>query len=191
MKRSMLACAFLLLATPALAEEKDPKAAGGGGPDMTKMGPWTRKPTNEKQTKKEVTEFLKVEEELAKKGDFDGAVARVDFPVYMLTDDAKGTPESDSWDKERYTATMKPFWEHMPKDTKVAHKLVLTVLSDSLVNVTDDFTMTMGKQKLSGRNMAVVVKRDGQWKWKVMGEAGWGGMNNMAPPAHAEATPKK
>ena len=42
--------------------------------------------------------------------------------------------------------------------------------------MTDDFTMTMGKQKLAGRSASLVIKRDGQWKWKSMTEAGWGGM---------------
>lgn len=175
MNRTLIALALAAsLSTPAFAQ--DPAA------DMAKMGPWSRKPTNEKQTKKEIAEFFKTEEELAKKGDFAGAQARVDFPVFMLTDDSKGAPEAAAWSKEQWTEMMKPFWENMPKDMKVTHKHTITVLSDSLVNVTDDFTMTMGKQKLSGRNQAVLIKKDGAWKWKVMTEAGWGGMGS-APPA--------
>lgn len=191
MKRSMLVCAFMLVTTSALAEDKAGQKPGAGGPpgmDMSKMGPWTRKPTNEKQTKKEVTEFFKSEEALAKKGDFEGALGRIDFPVYMITDDSKGVAEAEAWNREKYTQAMKPFWDHMPKDMKTTHKPNIVVLSDSLVNVTDDFSMTMGKTKMSGRNMSVLVKRDGQWKWKVMGEAGWGGMQM---PADAKAEAKK
>src|SRR5438552_1954637 len=82
----------LLLSGPAWAQGKPekPAAAPPGGMDFTKMGPWTRKPTNEKETKKEVTEFFAQEEAFAKKGDFAGALARVDFPIYMTTDDARG-----------------------------------------------------------------------------------------------------
>jgi hypothetical protein len=69
---------------------------------------------------------------------------------------------------------MKSFWDSMPKDMKVTHKPQITVLSDSLVNVTDDFRMTMGGKTMSGRNQALLVKRDGAWKWKTMTEAGWG-----------------
>jgi hypothetical protein len=36
--------------------------------------------------------------------------------------------------------------------------------------------MTMGKQKITGRNASLLVKRDGQWKWKSLIEAGYGGM---------------
>ena len=58
----------------------------------------------------------------------------------------------------------------------MTHKPTITVLSDSLANVVDDFTMTMGKQKITGKNASLLVKRDGQWKWKSMVEAGYGGM---------------
>ncbi|AKI99170.1 Hypothetical protein AA314_00797 [Archangium gephyra] len=145
--------------------------------DMTAMGPGARKPTNEKQTKKEVLEFFKQQEELGKKGDFEGALAAYDFPVYMATDDLKGVPESREYSREEYAAMMKPFYENMPKDLKMTHKPTISVLSDSLVSVIDDFTMTQGKQKVTGRNTSLLVKRDGQWKWKVMVEAGYGGMS--------------
>ncbi|WP_375772589.1 hypothetical protein NR798_17420 [Archangium gephyra] len=146
------------------------------GMDMTKMGPGARKPTNEKQTKKEVTEFFKQQEELGKKGDMEAALAAYDFPVYMVTDDLKGVPESKEYNREEYVAMMTPYYENMPKDLKMTHKPTISVLSDSLVSVIDDFTMTQGKQKVTGRNTSLLVKRDGQWKWKVMVEAGYGGM---------------
>src|SRR5262245_34498817 len=124
MKLWMFACAAVVMATPALAQDKQP----AGAMDMSKMGPWTRKPTNEKQTKKEVADFFKAEEELAKKGDFEGALARIDFPVFMVTDDAKGVPEAEPWTKEKYSQMMKPFWENMPKDVKSTHKQNIVVL---------------------------------------------------------------
>jgi hypothetical protein len=156
---------------------------------MSKMGPASRKPTNEKQTKKEIADFFKAEEESSKKGDFDGHLARVDFPILMVTDDSKGVPKADEWSREKYTAVMKPFWEgNEHKDMKVTHKPQVTVLSDSLVNLVDDFSMTMGGQKMSGRNAGLLVKRDGKWMWKSMVEAGWGDMPTTPPPA---AAPKK
>ena len=147
--------------------------------DMTKMGPQARKPTNEKESKKEIEELFKKMEAAEKAGDMDAMLAAVDFPVYMATDDMKGTPEAKEVNREQYVAMMKPFHDNMPKDMKTTHKPTITILSDSLANVTDDFTMTMGKQKITGRNAGLLVKRDGQWKWKSMVEAGWGG---MAPP---------
>ena len=178
MKRTLLAAlALCALATPALAQEKKdtpPAGANAGAPDMSKMGPWSRKPTNEARTKKDVDAFFKEEDALMKKRDFDGMLARMDFPVYMLTDDSKGVPMGKLYTRDEYVKEMKGFWDNMPKDMKVTHKPNVTVLSDSLVSVTDDFNMQMGGKKMSGRNQAFLVKRDGQWKWKQMAEAGWG-----------------
>ena len=160
-------------------------AQDGGGMDMSKMGPWSRK-TNEAAVKKEIAAFFKEMDELEKKNDMAGVLAHIDFPVYMMTDDSKGVPKAGEWTKEMYEAVMKPMMENMPKDMKVTHKPTVTVLSDSLVNVVDDSTTTMGKQKMSARSLGVLVKRDGKWRWKVMGEAGWGDMpmpSASTPPA--------
>ena len=42
------------------------------------------------------------------------------------------------------------------------------------------------KAKMVGRNTGVLVKRDGKWKWKVMAEAGWGGMSANGAQGKAE-----
>lgn len=179
MKRSLLAAlALCALATPSLAQEKQqdtpPAAASAAAPDMSKLGPWSRKPTDEGRTRKEVDAFFKQEDALMKKRDFDGMLARMDFPVYMLTDDSRGVPMAKLYTRDEYVKEMKGFWESMPRDMKVTHKPSVTVLSDSLVSVTDDFKMEMGGKKMAGRNQSILVKRDGQWKWKQMAEAGWG-----------------
>lgn len=184
MRHALLVCSTLLLAAPAFAG--DP-SANSGAMDMSKMGPWTRKPTNEAQTKKEIAEFIKAGDEQAKKGDFAAALKQVHFPIYMMTDDAKGTIMAEPWSQAQYTEMMKPFWENMPKDSKITHKPTIVVLSDNMATLTDDFTMTMGKQTMSGRNAGVLVKVGNEWKWKVMAEAGWGG--SPAPEAKAQAKP--
>jgi hypothetical protein len=190
MKRSIVVCvAAVALASSAWAQNQDAKAASPAAPaqggmemDLTKFGPGARKPTNEKQTKKEIEAFFKHVQELEKKSDMEGMFAVVDFPAYMITDDLKGVPEAKLYSREEYVAMMKPMMESMPKDMKMTHKPTITVISDSLANVADDFTLTMGKQKITGRNVSILVKRDGQWKWKVMMEAGYGG---MSPPQGA------
>jgi hypothetical protein len=168
-------------------------AQAGGAPamnmskmDMSKMGPASRKPTNEKQTKQEIMDFFKAMDEAHKKGDMDAMWAAHDFPIFMLTDDMKGMTESKTYSREEFIAEMKPYMEGMPKDMNMTHKPTVTVLSDNLANVVDDFTMTMGKQKISGKNAGLLVKRDGKWLWKAMVEAGWGGMSNTNMPMPAE-----
>ena len=183
MQKLMLAALFFV-STLAFGDEPKqaaPQPAAMAKPfDMSKMGPWTRKPTDEKKLKKELEAFFKEEDELATKGDQEAMLARIDFPVFMVTDDQKGTTESRSYTREKYVETMKPFYDSMPKDVKYTHKPTFTVLSDSLADLTDDFTMTTGKQKLAGRNQSLLIKVDGQWKWKVMTEAGWGGTGEQA-----------
>ncbi len=166
--------------------------------DMMKMGAPSRKPTDEKKTKKEVEEFLKKSEMAEMNNDETAKMAMMDFPVYMATDDMKGVPSAMPVTKDEYSTMMKSMGE-MPKDLKMAHKPTITVLSDSLVSMVDDFTMTQGKTKAMGRNAALLVKVGTEWKWKSMVEAGWGGMMGsgekaaMAPtgaaPAGAAKTP--
>jgi hypothetical protein len=200
MKRTILVCVTAVaISGSAWAQNKEqkpaeqkPAATSGQAPtmDLTKMGPGARKPTNEKQTQKEILEFFKQQEELGKKGDMEAALASYDFPIYMATDDLKGVPEGKEYSREEYTAMMKPFYETMPKDLKVTHKPTISVLSDSLVSVIDDFTMTQGKQKITGRNTALLVKRDGQWKWKTLVEAGYGGMPAEGASGGAQTPPE-
>ncbi|PTL82679.1 hypothetical protein DAT35_18015 [Vitiosangium sp. GDMCC 1.1324] len=190
----------LMLTAPVWAQDTQPGTATGttGAPmDMSKMGPWTRKPTNEAKTRKEVEAFFKEEDAIMKKHDFDASLARIDFPIFMATDDSKGVPKAELYDRQQYTDMMKPMYEQSHPDTKMlTHKRNITVLSDSLVSYADDYTMSMGGKNLAGRNAGLLVKRDGQWKWKAMFEPGWGdvpstgvggsGMNKEQPKMEQE-----
>lgn len=178
-------------APAAAAPAPAPKAAAAApapaaaGPDMSKMGPMARKPTAEAKTRKEIEAFIKAEDAIFAKKDWDALANRVDYPVYMITDSMNGTASSRPMDRAGYVAEMKPFWEGMPPGSATKHKLTISVLSDSLANVVDDYEMTMGKQKMKGRNAITVVRVGTEWKYKTMTEAGWGDMG--APPAAAPA----
>ncbi len=150
----------------------DAGLAAAHGMDLSQMGPWTRKVKDEGAVKKEITAFFKQDAEIAKKGDFEASLGMIDFPVFMATDSAKAGPETRQYTREQYVAMMKPMYQ----PTEMTHKPTVSVLSDTLVNVVNDWSMKMGKEKVSGRNMGLLVKRDGKWMWKVMAEAGWGGM---------------
>ena len=201
MRRTALCLVSLVLTTPVWAQDtkkETPPATGGSGQamDMNKVGPWTRKPTNEAKTKKEVDAFLKEEDALMKKRDFTAMTDRVDFPVFMATDDSKGVPKGETYDRQRYTDMMKPMFEQMPADMKTTHKYDVTVLSDSLATFTDDYVLTMEGKKHSGRNAGLLVKRDGQWKWKAFFEAGWGdqpepAVGGSGMPEEQKDVPKK
>ncbi|WP_257449338.1 nuclear transport factor 2 family protein [Archangium lipolyticum] len=186
MRRIAVCLVSLVLTSPVWAQDQEhkdsPPATGGSGMpmDMSKMGPWTRKPTNEAQTRKEIEAWVKEGDAIMKRRDFEADIARADFPIYMATDNSKGIPSTETYDRQKYVEMVKPMFEQMPADMQAKHKLDITVLSDSLVVLEDDFTLTMGGQKYSGKNAGLLVKRDGQWKWKAFFEAGWG---DMPPPA--------
>ncbi len=174
-------------AAPAPAAAAPAPAPAAAGMDMSKMGPSARKPSNEAATKKEIEAWWKQDEILAAAKNWDAMAARVDFPVFMLTDSVAGVPSGEFNTREQYVAMMKPMWESMPAGTKSVHKLTITVLSDALANVVDDFSVTTGKQTMKGRNASLLAKVAGQWKFKGMVEAGWGGMNAPATAAPAPA----
>jgi hypothetical protein len=180
MQKLMTVCA-VLVATSVLADTKE--SAASPIMDMTKWGPGARKVTDEKKTKKELEAFFKASEEADQKRDMAATLATIDFPVMMATDDLKGVPESKSYSKEEYVAMMTPMMEMMPKDITTTHKRTMTVLSDSLANVVDAWTMTMGKTKVNGTSAMLVVKVGADWKLKSMIEAGWGGIAAPAAPA--------
>ncbi|MFP2905603.1 hypothetical protein ACLESD_11205 [Pyxidicoccus sp. 3LFB2] len=184
MVRRIAVCLVLLgLGAPVWAQDQEsrPATEGSGAPmamDPSKMGPWTRKPANEAKVRKEIEAFFKEEDAIMKKRDVEASLARMDFPFFGVTDDSKGVPKAEMYDRQMQEQMVRSMLEQMPPDTKMTNKPTITVLSDSLATFTNDFTMTMGGKTYRGKNAGLVVKRDGQWKWKAMYEAGWGD----APP---------
>ncbi len=187
MKRLLLAnVAVAILGITAFAQGQGqgqttrPGMTQGQPFDINKMGPWTRKPKNEQATMKEISAFMKEEEQIMKQGNLQAALERVDFPVYMATDDSQGMPMAREFSRDEYNTMMRPVFEAFPKDAKITHKHTIHVLSDSLATINDDFTMTANQKTYSGRSHGLLVKRDGRWKWKTMVEAGWGDMSAAA-----------
>ncbi len=172
---------------PAPAAAAPAPAPAAAGMDWSKMGPGSRKPTTEAKTKKDIEAFIKAEDAIFAAKNWEAMANRVDFPVFMTTDSANGTASSRPMDKAAYVGEMKPFWEGMPPGSATKHKLTISVLSDSLANVVDDYEMTMGKQKMKGRNASTLVRVGTEWKFKTMTEAGWGDMGAPAAAAPAPA----
>jgi ketosteroid isomerase-like protein len=179
MKRVLLA--LLLVPAVAFAQEKP------AGTSEDPMAGWVPpKVKNAAKDKQEIQALLRSMEGASKKGDLDAAVALVDFPVMMMTDDSKGEAMGEAWTQEKWTEVMRPFYEKPMKDMKVTHKPDIFLLSDSLATVNDSWKMTQGGKTLAGKNSMIVVRKDGQWRVKAMAEGGWGDM--MAAEAPGTAT---
>jgi hypothetical protein len=172
--RACSALVLLALVAPALAAEQSP---GQGDP----MASWKPpKVKSEQKDKKEVLAVFGKMEAAGKKGDLEAAIALVDFPVLMVTDDSKGEAQASSWTKEQWTQVMKPFYEK-PMDAKMTHKPSIFVVTDSLATVTDSWTMTMGGKTTAGRSSGIFIRKGGEWKIKSMMEGGWGDMPMPGP----------
>lgn len=170
MKRLFIT-ATLCLAAPALAGPEAPS----GTPDMTSVGPLSRKVT--KPDNRAIEALYQASDEAWMKGDIKAVAAMHDFPVLMTTDDAKGEVHSERWSREQFVQIMGPMAASAPKDIRIRHRLTPHFISDSLAVVIDDATMLQGKKELgSFKSAALVVNRKGKWLFKGGVEAGWGEM---------------
>jgi len=172
----------LSLGLGGVAQAQDKAAAPAGGPDMMKMGPWSR-PVGKPDTKG-VDELYKAMDEAWKKGDMNAVADNTDFPVIMMSDDSKGTEKHFEATREQFLAMMAPMAGGMPKDVKMTAKHKTTFFSDTLALWDADVSMSMGKMKHKFHSACIVTKVGDKWKVKQMLEAGWG---DMPPPAAPKA----
>jgi hypothetical protein len=171
-KTTITSLIVLGLSAVAVADDKA-AAPAAGAPDMTKVGPMSRKVT--KEDKKGVDALFKSVEDSMKKGDVNAFADLVDFPVIMLSDDSKGQVQHFAASREQFIDMMKPMMGMpMPKDFK--HKHTAHFLSDDLAVAVEENSGTMGKEKGKWKAMSVLTLKDGKWKFKEMAEAGWGDM---------------
>jgi uncharacterized protein (TIGR02246 family) len=171
MKKIVLAVSLVALAGPGFAAEKTEATPPARDPMADWVPPQVK---NEKGDRKEILALFKTMEDAEKKGDLGAAAALVDFPVLMVTDDREGQAMSGSWDREKWTQVMEPFYKHPMQGMRVAHKPVIFLISDSLASVDDQTTITHGKRTIHARNSTLLVKKDGKWLVKAMAEGGWG-----------------
>jgi hypothetical protein len=185
MKGFAMAVALLAVAGPALAAGEKEGAAPANDPMESWVPP---KVKSEAADRKEILALFKSMETAEKKGDLDAAAALVDFPVLMVTDDHKGQAMSGTWDKEKWTKVMEPFYKHPVPDVKVTHKASIFMISDSLASVDDLATITHGNKTIRARNSTLLVRKDGRWYVKAMVEGGWGDVMKEHPASASEPT---
>jgi hypothetical protein len=179
-KTTITSLLILGFSTVTSAADKPATAPPAAAPDMTKVGPMSRKVT--KEDKKGVDELYKAVEDAMKKQDLNAFADLVDYPVIMLSDDSKGQVVFFPATREQFVDIMKPMMSApMPKDMK--HKHTANFLSDDLAVTIEDNSATMGKEKGKWKAMSVLTLKDGKWKFKQFAEAGWG---DMKPPTTAK-----
>jgi hypothetical protein len=188
MKLTLTLWMTLFAIVPASFAAEQTATPGSAGDPMAGWVP--RKVTREQQDRKEIAAFMKQLSEAGKKGDLEAAAALVDFPVLMVTDDSKGEAMTDSWDRERWMEVMRPFYKPMP-GVKMTDKPTVSMLTDSLAAVVNQWTMTAAKKTRSGRSAVLLVRKEGQWRIKSMMEGGWGDMMKEKPASASQAQPSE
>jgi hypothetical protein len=191
MKRIALAVTLVAFAAPGFAA--DEQAAAPGGDPMAGWVP--RKVAREKADVQEILALCKSMQAAERKGDLEAAVALVDFPVLMVTDDAKGEAVASAWDREKWLKVMAPFYKNPQPGMHVTHRPIIFTVTDSLATVGDQWTMTMGGQggatglkKATARSSMIVIRKGGQWRVKSMMEGGWGDSMKEMPAAASQGT---
>ncbi|HSD22510.1 MAG TPA: hypothetical protein VLC54_20840 [Anaeromyxobacter sp.] len=193
MKRPVQFMALLSVLVPIAVFAQAPSSAEpstpGGASDP--MAGWTPPkkltPAQDKKARQEILALFKKMEQAAQKGELDSAVALVDFPVLMVTDTKAGDAVGGPWTEEMWRKVMTPFYEHPMKDMRVTHNPKVFLVTEALASVDDDWTMTVGKKKTTGRSSNLLVRKGGEWKVKAMVEGGWGDMPMPDMPAEGGA----
>ena len=180
MKRLLLLVTLFAFAPSGLAADATTRSASDP------MAGWVpRKVTRELQDRKEIAALFATMHQAGQDGDVNAAAALVDFPVLMVTDDSRGEAKTDSWNKEKWMEVMGPFYRPKP-GVKMSYRPTIFLLTDSLASVTNQWTMTVGQKRTTGRSATLLVRTNGQWRIKSMAEGGWGDMMEGKPATAAQ-----
>lgn len=110
---------------------------------------------------------------LAAAQDYDAMADVAAFPLNEVTDDGSGNAKAEQLDRSAYVAQMAQVMggagDVELKTTRTPH-----FLSDSLVFVISDGTMTYQGQTTPIRYGDLLIKVDGEWKFQTMVQGGWG-----------------
>jgi hypothetical protein len=160
-----------LLCVAALAVAQAPAAPV----DITQSGPLSRKIT--KEDREGIDALFKAADAAWKKGDMESLTALYEFPIYMATDTKDGTFQGGEWSVEQFQKIMGGFMKSDPKDVVYKEKLTPHFLSDTMASVIVETTATRGGKELgSYKSSVLVIKKNGQWRFKSGAEAGHGGL---------------
>ncbi|WP_433018587.1 nuclear transport factor 2 family protein [Kribbella sp. CA-294648] len=110
---------------------------------------------------------------LAAAQDYEGMADQAVFPLNEVTDDGKGNASAAQYDRAAFVAQMA---EVMGGSGDVTMETTRTphFLTDSLVFVITEGTMTYGGHTQPIRYGDLLLKIDGEWKFQSMVQGGWG-----------------
>jgi hypothetical protein len=111
---------------------------------------------------------------LAAAQDYEGMADQAVFPLNEVTDDGKGTGSAEQVSREQFVAQMAQV-SGAPGEVTMESTRTPYFLTDSLVFVVTEGTMTYGGQTQPMKYGDLLLKVDGGWKFQTMVQGGWGG----------------
>jgi hypothetical protein len=110
---------------------------------------------------------------LAAADDFEAMADLAVFPLNEVTDDGNGNATAVQLDRTAYLEQMAEVMggtgEYSMESARTAH-----FLSDALVFVVTEATLTVGEHRQQLRYGDLLVKVDGAWRFQTMVQGGWG-----------------
>ncbi|ADB31577.1 conserved hypothetical protein [Kribbella flavida DSM 17836] len=109
---------------------------------------------------------------LAAAQDYEGMADVAVFPLNEVTDDGKGNGKAEQLGRESYVAQMAQVMGGAG-DVQLSTTRTPHFLSDSLVFVISDGTMTYEGHVTPIRYGDLLIRIDGEWKFQTMVQGGW------------------
>lgn len=124
-----------------------------------------------------VMEWFKKCDSLVASHDVGALVTQAHFPITVITDDSQGECVTQHWDEDAFRASLEN--NESNPSTTIENSRQPIFLNQNLAVVVTESTVTTGDNVQRMRYADVLVKKNGEWKFKSMIQAGWGDMLKM------------
>jgi hypothetical protein len=111
---------------------------------------------------------------LAAAQDYEGMADQAVFPLNEVTDDGQGNGKAEQISREGFLAQMAQVMGGAPGEVTMESHRTPHFLSESLVFVITDGTITYGGQTHPMRYGDLLLKVGGEWRFQTMVQGGWG-----------------
>lgn len=122
--------------------------------------------------KKEVEAWFAKYAEFSENNDIEGLAGMVQFPLQVVSRDAKGSGGVQSWNKDNFVKVMKGVLAKTPDDTESKSEHTPYFLSHDLVIIMTKTSGKSGGQKNIAKSADVLVRVGGKWMLQVTAQPG-------------------
>jgi hypothetical protein len=98
------------------------------------------------------------------------------FPIIVMTNDSAGDCVTQEWDRETFVQAMAMNTADADQEMELKNEREPVFLNSDLAIVVTNSTVTIDGEQQHMRYVDIMAKKDGQWRFKSMIQAGWGDM---------------